>query len=48
MMKLTYVIEMKTGQIFAVDNLRIDRRKAYRYVRWWHGFDWSTVPPRRI
>jgi hypothetical protein len=47
-MKLTYVIEKKTGQIFAVDNLRIDRKKAYGSVRWWHGFDWSTVPPRRI
>jgi hypothetical protein len=47
-MKLTYAIEKKTGQIFMVDNLRIGRKKAYGYVTWWHGFDWSTVPPRRI
>jgi hypothetical protein len=47
-MKLTFVIEKKTGQIFAVEDLRIDRKTAYGYVRWWHAFGWSTVPPRRI
>jgi hypothetical protein len=47
-MKLTYVIEKTTGQIFAVDDPRIDRKKAYGDVRWWHGFDGSTVPPCRI
>ena len=47
-MRLTYVIKKKTDQIFAVDDLRVDKNKVYGYVRWWHGFDWSTVPPRRI
>jgi hypothetical protein len=47
-MRLTYVIEKKTGRIFGVDHLRIDKKKAYGYVRWCHGFDWSTFSPRRI
>jgi hypothetical protein len=47
-MRQSLVIEKRTGQILAVGDLRVDRKKAYEYVRWWHGFDWSTVPPRRI
>jgi hypothetical protein len=47
-MRLTYVIEKKIGQIFGVDDLRIEKQKSYGYVRRWHGFDGSTVPPRRI
>ena len=47
-MKLTHAIEKETGQIFAVDDLRVDRKKTYGYVRWWHGFDGSTVPLRWI
>jgi hypothetical protein len=45
---LTYLIEKKTGQIFQVEDLQINKQKCYGYVRWWHGYDWSVVPPRRI
>jgi hypothetical protein len=45
---LAYLIEKKTGKIFQVGDQHINRKECYGYVRWWHGYDWSTVPRRRI
>jgi hypothetical protein len=45
---LAYLIEKKTGSIFQVDDLKINKKECYGYVRWWHGYDWSTFPIRRI